>query len=85
MNATQLDPRAVADTLGVTPLDLAEFLRDKAGDLLFDATKIAKNEPWYVPEDADGRIERLDTLVARAKNLMRAAVECERCYLEDNP
>ena len=85
MSATQLDPRAVADTLGVTTLELATFLRAKASDLMVDAAGIAANDPWYAHEDAESRFQDLDELVGQAKSLMAAAFECNRAFDEDNP
>ena len=79
----ELDPRAIADTLGVTTLDLAGFLREQAGELMTCSVQIAQNEPWYSHEDAVAQFGEFDDLTERAKRLMRAAFECDRCYCED--
>mgnify|MGYP001617493912 CR=1 FL=1 len=85
MTAISLDPRAVAETLGVTTLDLATFLRGQAAWLMRETVPIAKNDPWFSHEDAVAQFGELDDLIERAKRLMAAAFECDRCYCEDNP
>lgn len=85
MPATQLDPRTIAETLGVTTLDLAEFLREKAERVMQTAARVAKNDPWYSHEDAERQYAELHALTERAQNLMQAAFACDQAYSEDNP
>ena len=82
---TMLDPRSVAETLGVTTWQLAEFLRERAAEVMRDATGILKRPNWYLDDDAAEQMSSIDALVARAKNLTLAAIEFERCDAEDNP
>ena len=85
MTNITLGARHIADTLGVTTLDLAHFLQNAAAKLMNDAARIVKNDPWHHWHDEEGQAAELRDLAGRAENLMRAAFECERAYDEDNP
>lgn len=83
--STILDPREVAETLGVTTWQLAEFLRENAAEVMKEAAGILKRPNWYLDDDAAEQMSSIDELVAKAKNLTLSAIECERCDAEDNP
>lgn len=83
--STELDPREVAGTLGVTTWQLAEFLREQAAEVMREAAGILKRPNWYLDDDAEDQMSSIDALVAKAKNLTLTAIEFERCDAEDNP
>lgn len=80
MTAIQLDPRVVADTLGMDTYELAVGLRGWAIDRL--RGQIADLGIEITDHD---RLDVFDREVGSARNLLEAAVEAEKAYHEDNP
>lgn len=82
---TAINPRDLAEQLGVSTLDLSAFLFERAERKMMAAAKIARNEPWYAPDDAFNRRVELTELTTEAANLMMAGFECEAAWMADHP
>lgn len=79
MEAVTVNPREVAEALGITLWDLGYNLRRWAkADLERVAERAGK-------EASDLTLDEFDELVSQARNELAGGIACEQAWAEDNP